>query len=66
MQVEPIQVVSDSLLPTAGDYDETQALCSPSQLLNTSSAIETLRHQDTHDESVKAQAQLIGPFATWL
>ena len=50
---EPIHVVSDSLLPTASDHDGTQLLCSPSQLLNTSVTMETLKDLDNHEKAVQ-------------
>jgi hypothetical protein len=54
-QSAPIHVVSDSMLLTASDNDGTQLLCSPSQLLNTSVAMETLKDLDDHDKALQEQ-----------
>ena len=43
-------IVTDSI-PQAGDNVETLMLCSPSQLLNTSVAAETLNKVDQMDRS---------------
>ena len=53
-QSAPIHVVSDSMLPpTASDHDGTQLICSPSQLLNTNVAMDTLKDLDDHDKGLQ-------------
>ena len=56
---DPIMIISDSLLPpvAAADEVDTLQICSPSQLLNTDVAKETLKDLDIHDKSVEVQAQ---------
>ena len=55
---QPIQVVSDSLLPQepCGDQVDTLMLCSPSQLLTTDAALNTLRDLDQHDRATEEEA----------
>ena len=50
-----ILVTTDSQLPVAEDHTETLQLCSPSQLLNTSTAMETLSKMDEHEKAREAQ-----------
>ena len=51
-----ITVVSDSLLPLGGDQDGTLQLpCSPSGILKTDVAMETLRKVDQHDAEMEAE-----------
>lgn len=55
--VAPMLVISDSQLVCASPDDETLKLCSPSQLLNTDVAAETLKSLDDHEKSVEAQVR---------
>ena len=43
------------MLPTAMDMDGTQLPCSPSQLLNTDAALQTLKEVDDHEKAVEEQ-----------
>lgn len=51
-----ILVLSDSMLPHASDYDGTQLPCSPSQLMNTDVAMETLKSIDAQDKQREEEA----------
>lgn len=55
---ETIHVLSDTQLPSvaATDHDETLQLCSPSELLNTDVARQTLRDVDEHDAAMETEA----------
>ena len=46
-----ITVVTDSMMPLAGDCDGTQLPYSPSQAMNTSVAIETLKDLDSCNQA---------------
>lgn len=52
---EPIVVLSDSQLPYGGDADGTLLPCSPSSLLSTNAALDTLKSQDEHDKQVEEE-----------
>ena len=47
-----VMVLSDSQLPPCFGNVETQLPCSPSQLLQTDAALETLRSLDAHEKEV--------------
>ena len=55
---ENVMIVTDSMSVCA-DNHETQLLCSPSQLLNTSMAMETLEKVDQMDQSRQQEVCLI-------
>ena len=48
-------VLSDTQLPPCFGNVETQLPCSPSQLLQTDAALETLRRLDAHDSEVSKE-----------
>ena len=50
-----IQILSDSMVPTAYELDGTQLPCSPSQLMNTDVAMQTLKEMETQDQAMEAQ-----------
>ena len=50
-----IHILSDSVMPMALDHHETQLPVSPTQLLNTDVAIETIKKLDEHDREVEQQ-----------
>lgn len=47
-------MLSDSMMPFAGDATETQLPCSPSQMIHTDVAMSTLDGVDKHDAAVEA------------
>ena len=51
----PMLIVSDSLLPPAAapDQADTLEICSPSQLVKTDVAMQTLKDLDDHNKSVE-------------
>jgi len=53
---EAILVVGDSQLQFNGDQEETQLVCSPSTVLTTDVAAETLRKVERHEENLKTMA----------
>ncbi|CAK8997216.1 unnamed protein product, partial [Durusdinium trenchii] len=53
--MDPMLLLSDSMLPSAGPYDETQLPCSPNQLMNSDVALETVRSVEKHDQEVENQ-----------
>ena len=53
----PIHVTTDSMMPAVTDNCETQQLNSPSQVLNTTTAMETLKHVDDVDKSREQEVQ---------
>lgn len=55
-QIDTILVTTDSMLPAAAeDHNETLQLCSPSHLLNTTTAMETLQQLDEHEKTREEQ-----------
>lgn len=61
----PTVVVSESL-PMAMDHDGTLQLCSPSILLQTDVAMETLKKVDEHEKAVEDQVPLIQNFSIFI
>lgn len=55
--MDPMLLLSDSMLPSAGPYDETQLPCSPNQLMNSDVALETVRSVEKHDQEVENQVR---------
>lgn len=56
-QRDTIHVISDSQVQAVGDAHETQMLYSPSVLMNTNVAMETLKHIDDVDKGREEEAQ---------
>lgn len=55
-------VVSDSMMPTVGPYDDTLLPCSPTQLPNTDVACATMKDLDQHEKKVEEQ---VGVCSIW-
>ena len=53
-----IEVVTDSMMPAAGDCDGTLLPYSPSQTMNTSAAIETLKDVDSTDQARESEVPI--------
>lgn len=53
---ETILVTTDSMMPLASDHLETQLLCSPSQLMSTTTAMETMNRVDEIDKTRAEEA----------
>lgn len=51
-------ILSDSMLPEASHFAETQLPCSPSQLAATDVAFETLKKLDAHDAAMEAEVRV--------
>ena len=60
---EPAMIVTESL-PMATDNLDTLLPCSPSQLMNTTTAIETLAKVDEHETSRKTEAHRVKTIST--
>ena len=56
---EVTTVLSDSQAPSASPADETQLPCSPSHLLNTDVALQTLLALDACDQTREQEARVL-------
>lgn len=58
-------IVTESL-PLCDDNQETLLMCSPSQMLNTSTAVETLKKVDEDDRAREAEVYMLRNFKRFM